>query len=75
MSDEEHDDHSAVVRVEQMKVCPESTQQVDFIPCVKGDSILQEVPDLEIQAMTLEEIYPTTNFVVQIPQKRAAEQQ
>jgi hypothetical protein len=61
MSDEEHDDNSAVVHVEQMKVCPESNPQVDFIPCVKADSILHDVPDLEIQAMTLEEIYPTTN--------------
>jgi hypothetical protein len=61
MSDEEHDDNSAVVHVEQMKMCPESNPQVDFIPCVKADSILHDVPDLEIQAMTLEEIYPTTN--------------
>lgn len=61
MSDEEHDNDTAVVHVEQMKVCPESTPQVDFIPCVKANSGLHEESDLEIQSMALEEIYPTTN--------------
>lgn len=61
MSDEEHGDDPTVVHTEQLNVCPESTKQVDFIPCIKGDSISHEISDLEVQAMTMEEIYPANS--------------
>lgn len=58
MSDEEHGDDSTVVHTEQMNVCLESTKQVEFIPCINGDSTSHKTSDLEIQDMTMEEIYP-----------------
>lgn len=57
MSDEERNDGPSVVQVEYMKECHESALQVDYIPYVGTNKNLSDIPDLEVQAMKLEEIY------------------